>query len=160
MYSATLRNTEYRVQTALGTSTNHYKHSDSYSIHGNGQGAKFLGTNWVYISVPIMSTLDKHEEDCTIVSPDKKIKWEKVIIGFVNDKRQYANDWQNNSLLTASNKLRSAAQSWEHLLSTSDGKLELTKYAWYCISWTFNPDVTLKMSNNTSYKIILLDSVT
>ena len=106
VFSAALRNTEYRAQTSLDTSTNHYKHSESDSIYGNGQGAGSLGTNWVYISVLIMSTLYKHEEGCTIVSPDKKIKWEKVIIGFVDDKRQYANDWQNNSLLTASNKLR------------------------------------------------------
>ena len=157
IHSATLSNTEYRAQTALGTSTNHYKHSESYPIHGNGQSAGSSGTNWVCISVPIMSTLDKHEEGCTMVSPDKKIKWEKVSIGFVDDKRQYANDWQNNSLLTASNKLRSP-QSWEHLLFTSGDKLKLTKCAWYCISWTFNPDGTLKNSNNTSYKIIFLDS--
>ena len=38
IHSATLRNTEYRVQTALGTSTNHYKHSESEPIYGNGQG--------------------------------------------------------------------------------------------------------------------------
>ena len=67
---------------------------------------------------------------------------------------------KNSSLLTASNKLRSAAQCWEHLLYTSGGKLELITCVWYYISWTFNPDGTPKISNNTSYKIILLDSVT
>ena len=107
-----------------------------------------------------MSTLDKYEEGCTIISPDNKIQWEKIIIDFVDDKRQYANDWHTNSLLTASNDLKSAAQSWEHLLHTSGGKLELTKCAWYCISWQFNTDGTPQMSNNTSYKIILLDSTT
>ena len=40
-----------------------------------------------------MSALDKNEEGCTIVSSDKTSKWEKAIIGFVDDKRQYANDW-------------------------------------------------------------------
>ena len=85
---------------------------------------------------------------------------EKVIIGFVDDTRQYANDWNTNSLLTASTNLRKAAQSWEHLLHTSGGKLELTKCAWYCISWQLNPDGTPSMSNNTSYKIVLIDSAT
>ena len=160
IHSATFHNTEYRVQTILGTFSNHYKPSESEPIHGNGQSAGSSGTNWVYISVPITSTLDKHGEGCIIVSPDKKIKWELVIIGSVDDKRQYANDRQNNSLLVAFNKLRAVAQSLEHLLYTSGGKLELTKCAWYCISWTFNPDGTPKMSNNTSYKIILLDSAT
>ena len=92
IYSATLRNTEYRVQTALGTSNQYYKHSDSVPIHGNGQGAGQSEAVWVYISVPIMSTLDKHEEGCTIISPEKKIQQKKVIVRFVDDKRQYAND--------------------------------------------------------------------
>ena len=74
-----------------------------------------------------MSTLDKHEEGCTIISPDKKIKWKQVIKGFVDDKRQYANDWNTNYLLTTSTNLQKAAQSREHLLHTSGGKLELTK---------------------------------
>ena len=41
---------------------------------------------------------------------------------------------------------------------TSGGKLELTKCAWYCISWKLNPNGIPSMSNNTSYKIVLLDS--
>jgi len=45
MHSATLRNTEYRVQTALDTSTHHYTHSESDPIHGNGQYAGSSGTN-------------------------------------------------------------------------------------------------------------------
>ena len=73
IHSTTLRNTEYRVQTVLGTSNQYYKHSDSVPIHGNGQGAGSSGTVWVYISIPIMRTLDEYEEGCTIISPDKKI---------------------------------------------------------------------------------------
>ena len=107
-----------------------------------------------------MSTLDKHEEGCTIISPDKKIQWKTVIVGCVDDKRQYANDWHNNSLLTVSNNLKSAIQSWEHLLHTSSGKLELTKCACYCISWQFNPEGTPQMSNDISHKILLIDSAT
>ena len=77
IYSATLRNTKYRVQTALGVSKQFYTHSEFEPIHGNEQGARLSGTVWVYISVPIMSTLDKHEEGCTIISSDKTIKWKK-----------------------------------------------------------------------------------
>ena len=31
-------------------------------------------------------------------SPDKKNQWIKHIIGFVDDKRQYANDWNKSNL--------------------------------------------------------------
>ena len=57
LHSTILHNTKYRVQTALGTSNQHYKYSTSSSIHGNGQGIGLSCTNWVYITVPIMSTL-------------------------------------------------------------------------------------------------------
>ena len=56
--------------------------------------------------------------------------------------------------------MQKAAHSWEHLLHTSGGKIELTKCAWYCISWKFNLNGIPSMSNNTSYKIVLLDSAT
>ena len=54
-----------------------------------------------------------------------------IIIGFVDDKRQYTNDWLHNCLDTVTNNLREAAQGWEYLLHTVGGQLELTKYAWY-----------------------------
>ena len=34
------------------------------------------------------------------------------------------------------------------------------KCVWYCISWKCNPDGTPTMSDNTSYNITLIDSVT
>ena len=57
IHSITLRNTEYSVRIMLWTSNQYYKYSTSFLIHGNGQDAGSSGTNWVYISVSIMSTL-------------------------------------------------------------------------------------------------------
>ena len=59
---------------------------------------------------------------------------EKIIIGFVDDKRQYTNDWTNNNIDTATTNLQETAQGWKHLLHTTGGQLELSKCAWYCIS--------------------------
>ena len=53
----------------------------------------------------------------------------KTIIGFVDDKRQYTNDWINNDFNTATTNLQEAAQGWEHLLHTTGGQLELSKCA-------------------------------
>ena len=50
---------------------------------------------------------------------------EKTIIGFVDDKRQYTNDWINNDLNTATTNLQEAAQGWKNLLHTTGGQLEL-----------------------------------
>ena len=38
IHSTTLRNKEYCIQAALGTSQNHYQHSTISPIHGKGQG--------------------------------------------------------------------------------------------------------------------------
>ena len=102
IYSSTFRSTEYRIQTVLGTSTQHCKHTTSDPIHGNDQGEGSSGTNWVYVRVPIMGNLDRNEEGCTIISPDKNIKWEKVILEFIDDKRQYTNDWKKIHYLPSS----------------------------------------------------------
>jgi len=60
----------------------------------------------------------------------------------------------------AANNLQSVVQNWEHLIYTSVGKVKHYKCTWYCISWTFNKDGTLKMCNNASYTINLLDAAT
>ena len=70
MHSTTLRNTEYRVQIALGTSQRHYKYSTSSPIHGTDQGLDSYETHWVFISVHMRSTLKKENNSCTIISPD------------------------------------------------------------------------------------------
>ena len=44
----------------------------------------------------------------------------KTIIGCVDDKRQYTNDWLYNCLETATNNFQEAVQDWEHLLYTTD----------------------------------------
>ena len=123
MHSVNLKNTEFRVQTALGTSRRYYKHSIPSLIHDTSQSSGSSETHLVFISVPMTNSLEKQNNGCTIIGPDKKYKVKKTIIGFVDDKRQYANDWKSNSLLITINKLQTAAQSREHLLYTSSDKL-------------------------------------
>ena len=65
-----------------------------------------------------MKFIEKKCEGCQMNSPNKKIKWIKYIMGFVDDKRQYANDWNNSNLTNALKKLHHAAQIWEYLLFT------------------------------------------
>ena len=43
------------------------------------------------------------------MSPNKKNTWKKTSISFVNDKRQYTNNWLNNSLETVITILQEAA---------------------------------------------------
>ena len=84
----------------------------------------------------------------------------KTIIGFVDDKRQYTNDWINTNLNTATTNLQEATQGWEHFLHTTGGQLELSKCAWYYISWDFSPDGLPIMKDNNYHSIRITYSAT
>ena len=74
--------------------------------------------------------LQVHQERCAgreMSSPDNQITITKHILGLVDDTRQYTNDWIDNDLLHITNKLIDASQTWEQLLYTSGGKLEISK---------------------------------
>ena len=67
----------------------------------------------------MMSTLEQLNKGCVIMSPNKQMTRKKPIIGFVDDKRQYTNDWMNNNIDTTTTNLQEAAQGWEHILHTT-----------------------------------------
>ena len=148
---------ECKIQTNHGVSKKTYKSTKTTPIHGQGQGSGHAGTSWVFNSVPMMKVIEKKCEGCLMNSPDKKLQWIKHL-GFIDDKRQYANDWNNSNLTNALNKLQHAAQTWEHLLFTSGGKLEIDKCEAYIMSWQFNEDGIPKIINNNNIPSIIIQS--
>ena len=92
-------------------------------------------------------------------SPDKSISWTKFITGFIDDNRQYSNDWINNDTSNVLNKIKkNSVQEWEHLLHTSGGSLELSKCALYLISWNFNDDGTHYINSSTNVSLHIISS--
>ena len=136
LQAKTLQTMKYKVQTALGISAEHYQHSENEPIYGSGQGAGHSTTNWLFHSTPMMKTIEKHCKGCTISTPNKDTTYTKHILGFIDDKTQYANDWNNNNIQTITNNIQHAAQSWEGLLHTSGGKLEISKCCMIVLDWT------------------------
>ena len=74
LHAKTLNNTKYYIKTAFETSTTSYISMEESKIYGQGQGARSSGTSWTFISVPLMTTLEKSSIGCKIISPNKKIK--------------------------------------------------------------------------------------
>ena len=80
---------------------------------------------------------------------------ENHISVFVDDSRKFVTTIQR----THSNSpelcklLRYAAQSREHLLITSNGKLNPSKFVFYILQWLFQPDGTSKVENAPVLKI-------
>ena len=77
----------------------------------------------------------------------------KTIISFVDDKRQYTNNWFNNGIVTAANNNQDVAQRLGHLLHISGGQFELSKCDSYCISWSFTPEGLSILKDNITHNI-------
>ena len=86
----------------------------------------------------MMNTIEQNCEGCTIYSLDLKITRVKHILSLVDDARQYANDWNDNNIVQILNHLQQSSQTWEHLLHTTGGKLEIPKCAIYILEWDFD----------------------
>ena len=61
LQAKTLNSTKYYIKTALGTSKTSYTSTDDSKTYGQGQGAGSSGTSWAFISVPLMTTLEKKQ---------------------------------------------------------------------------------------------------
>ena len=73
IHSTTLCNIKFRVQTALVITSCHYQSTPQTPAHDSGQGTGSLCTEWVFISVSMMSTLKQLNKGCVIMNPNKTI---------------------------------------------------------------------------------------
>ena len=90
----------------------------------------------------MMRVIEKTCSGCEMSSPNRMYKLIKHILAYIYiyDKRQYSNDRNNNKIKTIIKRLQKAAQSWEYLLDTIGGKLEISKCGIYIMKWTFHDD--------------------
>ena len=58
----------------------------------------------------MMNALEKHCEGCTMTSLTRDITHSKHILGFVDDKTQYANDRNQNDIVKITKNIQYAAQ--------------------------------------------------
>ena len=101
-----------------------------------------------------METVGKTCKGFGISSPDYSLSYTIYIIGLVDDKLQHANDWKEQSETTICDNLQRAASSWKQILYTSGEALELTKCAWYLITWEFTDSGLPCINKGTTNKTI------
>jgi hypothetical protein len=135
-----LKNSKYNIKTGLGESTETYQHTESTPIHGTGQGSCASPALWLMSSSFMMDIMEKYGngmsiEDVTATSEEIR----QFMEGFVDDVSNYANNnFHDDNLLTLWNKLQQDGKLWAGLLSSSGGKLELTKCFYYLLSWQWD----------------------
>ena len=157
----TLHSTNFHIQTSLGTSKESYSHQQ-YPIHGSGQGSGSAGNEFTFISVPIIKTIEDTSPGWKSINPNNDNKWKSHMSVFVDDSRNFvtAKERTNSKSPELCKLLQHAAQSWEHLLSTSGGKLNPSKCVFYILQWTFQPDGTSMVDNTSAFKISITSSET
>ena len=157
----TLHSTNFHIQTSLGTSKESYSHKQ-YPIHESGQGGGSAGNEFTFISVPIIKTIEKISPGWYSTNLNNKNKWETYMLVFVDDSRNFVTTKQrtHSNSPELCNLLQHAAQSWEHILSTSEGKLNPAKCVFYILQWTFQPDGTSKVDNTSVFRIPITSSDT
>ena len=124
--SAILQQTKYHVKTALGVSETSFSSTPNYPHDGLCQGSSNAGPTWLFESTPMMETVEKSCTCLDITSPDYSLPYTIHIIGLVDDIRQYANDWKEDSeKKNIYDNLQTVASSWKKIMHISDGALEL-----------------------------------
>ena len=82
----------FKTQLHNSISKTSYTSTKELPFHGVRQGAGNAGTEWTFISVPMIKIAGELTEGCTINLPRGKVIWTIHILGFVDDKRHYVNN--------------------------------------------------------------------
>jgi ribonuclease HI len=132
----TLKNTIFRLRTALGDSAQTYRHTIENPIHGTGQGCPAL---WLLISSLLMDLLERKSNGMKMIDVNNKYEIKKWIEGFVDDTSIITNiDFISQCAQTLVQHLQEDGCEWAGLLEASGGKLELTKCFYYMLTWSWN----------------------
>ena len=145
LWEKVLFNTEHRVKTGYGTSTETYKYTDEIPIIGPGQGSKGAPAACTTMTIPLLRTLDKLATGVTFTSPTQEITYKATAKMYIDDNTTYSNkflDWiqQPPTTETVKTITETDAQIWERCLWTSGGALKLHKCKYYIMYWEFTPE--------------------
>lgn len=146
---------KYRVITSFSTSSKFYSNTPTLPLRGTGQEPSASGGNYLFTRVPMRELLSKICSCCHVINRDKKIIWNKHILGLVDDARQYASDCNTDQIQVILKHLTKVSQIWEQLHSTSGGKLEISKCAVYTMQWKFYSQGISYLDNNSKDTITM-----
>lgn len=94
---ATRHQTNYYVKIVLCVSGTSYCSTPYYPLYGIEQGSGCAGTTWFFQTTSMMETIKTKCQGFDIKSPDSSQLWTQDIIGLVDYKWLFANDWKYNS---------------------------------------------------------------
>jgi hypothetical protein len=135
-HSEALQFMRYRVKTMYGISEENYKGAVFEPLFGTGQGSGATPAVWLSLVVLLLHNFDRiipHRINFAPISggrihsrsSDALVDY--TLLGFTSN-----DDTSYEDLIR---RLQEVAQTWEHLLFLSGGKLNLSKCSWFILRW-------------------------
>ncbi len=146
MVALCLQNARYHIKTKFGISAAYYTSCPDFPTHGPGQGSRMAPLLWLLISCLLFKVMFELCEGATFTNPQHTLSLRRTGDGFVDDVTNVCNFGFPESLTTnfpppaLANRLQTEAQTWERLLWSAGGALELTKCFYYLICWKFTKE--------------------
>jgi len=125
---------KYKMKSAFGVSPGHITSTDDNPLLGQWQGSASVGANWGLTSSLIFKVLKKRFQPTRFSSPQSQIYTERHGEAFVDDTTL----WMiavREALNIVVPDMEARAQTWERLLWTTGGALNLQKCFWYGVQW-------------------------
>jgi hypothetical protein len=120
-----------------GISEDSYHGTVFAPLFGTGQGSGASPSAWLTLVVILLQTLDRLIPDrINFSSPKGDIQHSRLSDAFVDDTYLgFTSSDDTATLESLISRLQDIAQTWEHLLFLSGGKLNLSKCSWYILRW-------------------------
>jgi hypothetical protein len=138
----------YSIKTKYGISTVTYSSTAANPIHGPGQGSCMAPALWLILCCLLFEAMNKLCTGAEFCNPRQTTSHQRTGDGFVDDVTNFYNfglapmllqDFDFRDLTAG---LQTEAQTWERLLYSTRGQLELTKCLYYLMIFDFQPDGT------------------
>ena len=96
--ATTLQEEKFVLKTQLGTSDQHYTHSEIHLLYGIGQGTGNSPAVWAMISSTLFSLYDDDAQGALYHSPDHTIKIQIYMVRFINVTSRSTYDFLQSTL--------------------------------------------------------------
>ena len=148
MAAVSLLLAEYSIKTKYGVSTGTYSSTDEHPTHGPGQGSRMAPALWLIICCLLFEAMSKLCRGAEFCNPRQTASHQRIGDGFVDDVTNFFNFGLAKMLLDdfgpveLAKGLQDEAQTWERLLYSTGGQLELSKCLYYLMIFDSKPDGT------------------
>jgi hypothetical protein len=154
LHSQTFTKIQYYIKHKLGIGNTPHSHRNPKPIYGVGQGSTDAPSRWGFVCDPLLEIYKELANDAIITSPLSTTTTNHKISGFVDDTTTLQIK-HFTAMIYIILFLQHDAQTWERLLHTSGGKLEIQKCVFALFEWTSDHwgRPTLKKSTNNTLHI-------